>query len=60
MDEMMFWNRDLTLELGSGGRGYNKKAVGEETFICHTKGFRSFSLDKGELVMAFLLESGIM
>lgn len=56
----MFWNRDLTLELGSGGRGYNKKAVGEETFICHTKGFWIYSLDKGELGMAFLLESGIM
>ena len=30
---MMFWNRDLTLELGSGGRECNKKAVGDETFI---------------------------
>lgn len=57
---MMFWNRDLTLGLGSGGRGCNKKAVGDETFICHTKGFQIYSLDKGELVMAFLHEGGIM
>jgi len=33
MEEMMFWNRDLTLGLGSGGRECNKKAVGDETFI---------------------------
>ena len=39
MEEMMFWNRDLTLELDSGGRRCNKKAVGYETFTYRTKGF---------------------